>query len=165
VVHTTEGTGVKVTSAAAASGVAVAAISSGTNENMTINAKGSGTVSLNSTATGAVIATKARMRPETTVYTADGAITLTTGVHFIEKTSAAAMTVAAPSSQDGERLTIIGNTDFAHVITFTDTTLLDGTTGANITATLAAFKGASITVVARGTSWLVESSNQATIAP
>jgi hypothetical protein len=165
VVHTTEGTGVKVTSAAAASGVAVAAISSGTNENLTINAKGSGTVSLNSTATGAVIATKARMRPETTVYTNDGAITLTTGVHFIEKTSAAAMTVAAPSSQDGERLTIIGNTDFAHVITFTGTTLLDGTTGANVTATLAAFKGASVTVVARGTSWLVESSNQATIAP
>lgn len=54
VVHTTEGTGVSVTSAAAASGVAVAAISSGTNESMTIDAKGSGTITLNGTGTGAV---------------------------------------------------------------------------------------------------------------
>lgn len=48
-------TGVKITGAAAASGVAVAAISSGTDENMTIDAKGAGTLSLNATATGAVI--------------------------------------------------------------------------------------------------------------
>ncbi len=54
VVHTTEGTGVSVTSAAAASGVAVAAISSGTNESMTIDAKGTGTITLNGTGTGAV---------------------------------------------------------------------------------------------------------------
>lgn len=47
-------TGVKVTGAAAAAGVALAAISSGTNENMTIDAKGSGTVTINGTATGAI---------------------------------------------------------------------------------------------------------------
>lgn len=47
-------TGVKVTGAAAAGGVAVAAISSGTNESMTIDAKGSGTITLNGTATGKV---------------------------------------------------------------------------------------------------------------
>lgn len=47
-------TGVKVTGAAAAGGVAVAAISSGTNENITIDAKGSGTVTINGTATGAI---------------------------------------------------------------------------------------------------------------
>ena len=99
---------------------------------------------------------------ETTAYTADGAIALTSGIHVLEKTSAAAMTVAAPSYQDGERLTIVSNSDFAHVITFTGSTLLDGTTGANLTVTLTAFKGSNIVVVARGTKWLLESSSNVT---
>lgn len=47
-------TGISVTSAAAAGGVAVAAISSGTDENLTINAKGAGTVTINGTATGQI---------------------------------------------------------------------------------------------------------------
>lgn len=95
-------------------------------------------------------------------YTADGAIALVTGIHTIAKTSAAAMTVAAPANQDGERLTIVSNTDFAHVITFTGATLLDGTTGANTTVTMTAFKGSSITVVAVGTKWLLEVSSNVT---
>lgn len=100
---------------------------------------------------------------ELTAYTADGAITLTSGVHAIEKTSAAAMTVAAPASDiDGAELLIISNTDFAHVITFTGSTLLDGTTGANLTVTMTAFKGSAITVVARGTKWLLKSSSNVT---
>jgi ribosomal protein L30E len=98
-----------------------------------------------------------------TVYTANGAIGLTSGVHAIEKTSAAAMTVAAPATtQDGERLHIISNTDFAHVITFTGSTLLDGTTGANQTVTMTAFKGSSIVVVARNAKWLLENSSNVT---
>lgn len=48
-------TGLKVTSAAAAAGVAVAAISSGTNENLTVDAKGSGTITLASVSTGNVV--------------------------------------------------------------------------------------------------------------
>lgn len=158
-------TGFKIKSAAGTAGLALSVVSNQTNENGTFDAKGSGTLTLNGTATGATVIPKARVRPETTVYTSDGAITLTSGVHFVEKTTTAAMTVAAPSSQDGERLTIISNTDHAHVITFTGTTLLDGTTGANSTATFTAFKGASITVVARGAFWLVESLNQCTCAP
>ena len=47
-------TGVKVKSAAAAGGVAVSVTSSGTNENLTIDAKGSGTVTINGTATGGI---------------------------------------------------------------------------------------------------------------
>ena len=47
-------TGVSVKSAAAAGGVALAAISSGTNESLLIDAKGSGTIRLNATGTGAV---------------------------------------------------------------------------------------------------------------
>lgn len=49
-------TGLSVTGAAAAAGVALTTISSGTNENFTIDAKGSGVLSLNSTATGTVYA-------------------------------------------------------------------------------------------------------------
>lgn len=47
-----QATGIKIVGAAAAGGVDVTAISSGTNENLTINAKGSGTVSINGTGTG-----------------------------------------------------------------------------------------------------------------
>ena len=45
-------TGIKITGAAAAAGVAMAVISSGTNENLTIDAKGSGTVTIAGTSTG-----------------------------------------------------------------------------------------------------------------
>jgi len=119
-------------------------------------------LTLNGTATGATIVPALRARQEVTNYTADGAITLTSGLHTIAKTSAAAMTVAAPSSQNGTRLSIISNTDFAHVITFTGSTLLDGTTGANLTVTMTAFKGSAITVIAVGTNWLLESSSNVT---
>lgn len=47
-------TGVKVTSAAAASGVAISVISSGANEALTINAKGSGAVTVGGVSTGDV---------------------------------------------------------------------------------------------------------------
>lgn len=111
---------------------------------------------------GATTLANAAVRQAVTNYTADGAIALTSGVHTIAKTSAAAMTVAAPSSVNGTRMTIISNTDFAHVITFTGATLLDGTTGANLTVTMTAFKGSSITVLAVGTTWLLESSSNVT---
>lgn len=48
-------TGLKVTGAAAASGVALAVVSSGTNESLTVNAKGSGTITLQSSGTGNVL--------------------------------------------------------------------------------------------------------------
>lgn len=51
----TVATGLSIAGAAAASGVAVAAISSGTDESLTIDAKGSGTVSLNVTGTGNIV--------------------------------------------------------------------------------------------------------------
>lgn len=115
-----------------------------------------------STTLAAVSSTAGTIRQAVTNYTADGAIALTSGVHTIAKTSAAAMTVAAPSSVNGTRMTIISNTDFAHVITFTGATLLDGTTGANLTVTMTALKGSAITVIAVGTIWLLESSSNVT---
>lgn len=103
------------------------------------------------------------VRNPVTEYTADGAIALTAGTHYISKTSAAAMTVAAPTAAiSGTRLTISAGTNFAHVITFTGSTLLDGTTGANLTVTLAAFIGSTIVVEARGTTWILVSSSNVT---
>jgi len=49
-------TGIKVTGNAATSGVALAALSSGTDEDLTIDAKGTGTITLAGTSTGTVIA-------------------------------------------------------------------------------------------------------------
>jgi hypothetical protein len=71
-------TGIKITGAAEGAGVAVAARSSGTNENLTINAKGSGTVTINGTATGAISL---------------GAATGIAGATTITSTSASALTV------------------------------------------------------------------------
>lgn len=73
-------TGVQVTAGAAAGGVAVAAISSGTNENLTLDAKGSGTVTINGTGTGAITL---------------GAATGVTGAITGTSTSASALTVGA----------------------------------------------------------------------
>lgn len=101
-----------------------------------------------------------------TTYIADGAIAIRSGQVILDKSSALAMTVAAPTAeQAGTRMTITNNNDVAHVVTFTGTTLLDGTTGANITATFAAFKGSSITVVAVNLKWHVESLQVVTAAP
>lgn len=52
-------TGLAVTGAAAAGGLALAVISSGTNENLTIDAKGSGTITLNGTGTGGITLSRA----------------------------------------------------------------------------------------------------------
>lgn len=101
-----------------------------------------------------------------TTYTADGAIAIQSGQVILDKSSALAMTVAAPTAeQAGTRITITNNNDVAHVVTFTGTTLLDGTTGANITATFAAFKGSTITVLAVNLKWHVESLQVVTAAP
>lgn len=52
-------TGIKVKSAAAAGGVAVSVVSSGTNENLTLDAKGSGTITIAGTSTGNVTVQRA----------------------------------------------------------------------------------------------------------
>jgi len=83
------------------------------------------------------------------------------GTFVLTKGSAAAISVAAPTDQNiGRKITVISNSDFAHVLTFTGTTILDGTTGANLTWTAAAFGGSSLTFRAiSATRWAVESMN------
>jgi hypothetical protein len=164
VVHTTEGTGVAVTSAAASSGVAVTATSSGTNENMTLDAKGSGTLTLNGTATGATIIGNGRVTPSVQTITGDGAITVQSGVVLLTKGSAAAVTLAAPSSQDGTVIEITSTTDFAHVVTVTGG-LWDGTATTNTTITFPVVAGGAVRIIAFGTDWYVLSNQGTTIAP
>lgn len=108
--------------------------------------------------------TASTIRTTPTAISGDGALTIAPAIYMITKGSAAALSLAAPSSVDGTRITITSTTNFAHVITFTGSTLYDGTSGANITATMAAFAGASITVIAYGSVWYVESFNAVTIA-
>ena len=77
---TSAATGFNIKSAAAGGGVALSAISSGTNENLTLNAKGSGTITIGGVSTGAVIATTAITFNTTTnnqSYTTTGAGTIT----------------------------------------------------------------------------------------
>lgn len=74
----------------------------------------------------------------------------------------ASSAVPDPSkSQDGLRLTFVSGTDFAHVVTFTNA--FDGTTGASTTFTMAAFKGASFSVMAFRGNWLTVSNCLTTI--
>ena len=98
------------------------------------------------------------------LLSADGAIAPgAAATYVITKGSAAALTLAAPSS-DFIRLTIVSSTAYAHVITATNL-LDDGVTGgAKDTATFGAFAGASIELLGYDGTWHVISKNVVTIA-
>jgi hypothetical protein len=98
----------------------------------------------------------------------DGAIPIDRdGIYNLTKGSAAAITIAAPGAANiGRWITILGGTDFAHVVTFTGGTLWDGTAGVNSTWTTTAVRGCALTVIAiTATTWQVVSFNLGTIAP
>lgn len=104
------------------------------------------------------------IKQKVTTYTADGAIAVEGGVHVISKTSAAAMTLAAPTAaQDGLTLTIVAGTSFAHVITGTNLFWAGETGGPFNKITTAAFIGSAATIVAVGGLWLVVSDQIATV--
>lgn len=87
------------------------------------------------------------------VYSADGAIDATlTHVAMITKTSAAAMTLAAPAV-DGIEIIIQAGSAFAHVVTATGL-LQDGVTGGAKNAyTTAAFVGSGATFISYNGKW------------
>lgn len=89
-------TGLAVTGAAAAAGVALAAISSGTNENLTLDAKGSGTVTINGTATGAI--TLARATSITGAATATGSVTAGSGTAIAAGGSTTGLLISSTAS-------------------------------------------------------------------
>ena len=98
-------------------------------------------------------------------YAASGAIAVTAGLALITKASAAAMTLGAPAaSQDGAVLVISSETAAAHTVTAT-ALLADGVSGSpHGTATFAAYKGATLTLVAAAGLWNVQSAVGVTIA-
>lgn len=110
---------------------------------------------------------RAQFNEPTVEYAADGAIDASYDhTALLTKGSAAAMTIAAPGAKNiGRKLRIVAGSDFAHVVTFTGSTLRDGTTGAKITWTSAAFIGSSIEVEAiTATRWAVANKNLGTVA-
>jgi hypothetical protein len=97
----------------------------------------------------------------------DGAIDITDdGTHVFTKGSAGAYTIAAPGAANvGRRKKFVSGTDFAHVLTFTGSTLKDGTAGAKITWTTPALIGAGLEVFAiSATQWVVQNKNLGTVA-
>lgn len=70
-------TGLNIKSAAAAGGLAVSVISSGSNENLTIDAKGTGTITVGGTSTGAITLTRATTMSNALTY---GGVTLSNSV-------------------------------------------------------------------------------------
>lgn len=73
-------TGIQIKGAAAAGGVAVSAISSGSNENLTIDAKGSGTIAIAGTSTGAITLSRATGVTGAVTVTSAGANALAVGL-------------------------------------------------------------------------------------
>lgn len=144
---------ITVANAATGSGPSIAATGGDSNIDLTLTPKG----------TGSVNATSLSASLQYTSITGDGAITIESGAVVLSKATAAAITIAAPSSQNGTDIIIASHSDAAHVVTFTGGTLRDGTTGGHTTATFAAFKGASLRIMASGTEWLVVSTNAVTI--
>ena len=91
----------------------------------------------------------------TTDYDADGAITISKGIAAIAKTSAAAMTIAAPTTaQNGLVITILARTAFAHVITFTGGTFAKGAVASYTTVTMSGYIGASVRIIADNGVWV-----------
>lgn len=145
----------EITVANAATGSAPTIAATGGDSNIDLTLSGKGTGSVNATSLSASL--------QYTSITGDGAITIESGAVVLSKGTAAAITIAAPSSQNGTDIIIASHSDAAHVVNFTGGTLRDGTTGGHTTATFAAFKGASLRIMASGTEWLVVSNNAVTI--
>lgn len=101
----------------------------------------------------------------TQVASANGAINVKEGTVLVTKTSAAALTLAAPTSgnDDGKRLVILSTTPFAHTVTQT-TPGFNNLAGSGDVATYGAAAGNSLTVVAYGGVWYAVNVTGVTIA-
>ena len=109
-------TGLNVKSAAAAGGLAVSVLSSGSNENLTIDAKGSGTIGIGGISTGAITlsrATTASVSLTTPIVQSASTLTFNTnGSTYAGKIDASQLWMIGTNvtSQTGQVLTITQNT-------------------------------------------------------
>lgn len=138
-------TGLKVTSAAAAGGLALAAISSGTNENLTLDAKGSGTLSLNGSATGDILLGGGSGSTGCTVTNSTGEFACTAGGSF----STLALTGAVTGATSYNGLVVTANTGVITTGTWQGTvvTVPYGGTGTNTFTTNGVLYGNSTSAV------------------
>ena len=98
-------------------------------------------------------------------YGANGAITppVCNTLVYLDKATAAAMTIASPSAAvDGVEVTIYSNTAAAHTVTYTPG--FNGNTTSSDVATFAATIGNSITLIAAKGLWGVKCASGVTIA-
>ncbi len=93
-------TGVSITGRAAGAGVSIAAISSGTNEVVTIDGKGSGNVTIQGTGTGNTVANRLLSTDLTEVVTATNVITAAESgsVYFLNSATEFVSTLPAPAA-------------------------------------------------------------------
>lgn len=95
----------------------------------------------------------------------DGAIDPQAGIALLTKGSIGAYTLRAPLPEEqGLTLTITSKTAFAHVVTSTGNIQNGVTGGAKNTATFAAFRGASITLIAIDSAWHLQATAAVTVA-
>lgn len=145
-------TGLDIAGAAAASGLALSCLSSGTNESMTIDAKGTGTITLNGTATGAVAVgngltvSDGAVILSTQSLSGAGAINVTSAVTFVTTTGADALTLADGTAGQMKKIIM--------VVDGGDGTLTPSNFGNGTTITFAD-AGDAVDLIFDGTNWWV----------
>lgn len=148
-------TGITLVGAAAASGMAITTTSSGTDESLTIDAKGAGLVTINGTATGNVKIGHG-LTGSTQALSGAGAVNLTTVVTKITSTGADALTLADGVDGQIKILTMVADGGDA---TLTPTTK----TGYTTIVFNDAGDGCTL-VFTTTTGWMVVSNNGCTIS-
>lgn len=135
-------TGLDVKGAAAAAGVAVSVLSSGTNEALTIDAKGSGSVTINGTATGEVIiGSQLQLADNGTATATSGAATLNKIAGVVTSES---LTTAAGATYT---LTVTDSAIAATDIVFASVALGTATTGMPAVTTVTPAAGSLVIIV------------------
>lgn len=132
-------TGVEVVSAAAAGGVALRAISSGADENLTIDAKGAGTVTINGTATGNITLSRAvtaslgftMSAGDITFSTVEKGVVFSSGGKMYDQTS----TQRTIIHSNGNRLDVLDEAGTGIMLSFTDGVLGHDGTGVEVEGT------------------------------
>lgn len=144
-------TGLKVKGAAAAAGLALSVISSGTDESLTIDAKGTGTITLAATSTGNIILTRATTLSNGGTVTTGGFTVSagTTAVQALTATTGAFSSTVTVTSASASALAV-GRQGATAPALQVDASTASSATGLKITAKAAA-SGLALAVISSGT--------------
>ena len=128
-------TGINIKSAAAGGGAAISVISSGAAENLTLDAKGTGTITIGGTSTGAITLTRATTMSNALTY---GGVTLTNAVTGTGKMVLdTSPTVNNPTVTNYvESVVAIGNSSTSQTLSLTNGTVQTVTLTGNCTFTM-----------------------------